>query len=407
MSKVTILGGCGVVGSIAVRTLVQHSPDTTIVIGDQNEARARELVAELGADRVSFAPVDAGSLERVREVIAGSDVVLNCVGPFYRTVRTVLGAVLESRIPYVDVCDDVDVTLDILELDGEAQAAGIPALIGMGASPGVTNLFAKHVADTEMDETESVDIFHCHGGEPTEGPGVIGHRFHCMNIEIPMFLDGELRHVKYFEEDGIALRQEFDFPILGPTPLYPYPHPEQVTLPKFMKLRQVTNKGSVIPIDYYKLTSELCRLGLASREPVEVGGREVVPYDFAIAYLIRERERMLREQGFGKQRGCMSVVVKGTRGGAAREVRVHLFSGGSGLGEGTGMPAAVGVMLMLQGKVRGPGVLPPEACVDPGDFMGLALNIMKGGDGSPGGEKTASIVIEAIEADGSVKRSEL
>lgn len=407
MSKVTVLGGCGVVGSVAVKTLAQHRPDTQIVIGDQNEGRAQELIAQLGADRVSFARVDAGSVESVRNLIAGSHVVLNCVGPFYRTVRTVLTAVLESRIPYVDVCDDVDVTLDILDLDGEAKRAGIPALIGMGASPGVTNLFAKHIADTEMDETESVDIFHCHGGEPSEGPGVIGHRFHCMSIDIPMFLDGELKHVKYFEDDGIALRQDFDFPVLGPTPIFPYPHPEQVTLPKFMKLRQVTNKGSVIPIDYYTLTSELCRLGLSSREPVNVNGQEIVPYDFAVAYLIRERERMLRDQEFGKQRGCMSVVVKGTKAGKAREVRVHLFSGGSGLGEGTGMPAAVGVMLMLDGKVAGPGVLPPEGCVEPDDFMAAALEVMKSGDKSGTEDKTARIVIEAIEADGSVTKSEL
>ena len=134
----------------------------------------------------------------------------------------------------------------------------------MGASPGATNLLAKYIADTQLDETDSIDIFHCHGGEPIEGPGVIGHRFHCMSIDIPMFLDGQLKYVRYFGEDGMALRQTFDFPVLGPTPIYPYPHPEQVTLPRYLQVRQVTNKGSVLPIEYYQLTSELCRLGLTS-----------------------------------------------------------------------------------------------------------------------------------------------
>ena len=62
----------------------------------------------------------------------------------------------------------------------------------MGASPGVTNLLGKLIADDFLDETDSIDIFHTHGGEPMEGEGVIGHRFHCMSIEIPMFLDGKL-----------------------------------------------------------------------------------------------------------------------------------------------------------------------------------------------------------------------
>lgn len=407
MSKVTILGGCGVVGSVAVRTLVRHSPGTVVVIADQNAARAAELQAELGADRVTFAAVDAGSEASVRQAIEGSDVVLNCVGPFYRTVRTVLNAVLASRIPYVDVCDDVDVTLDILELDAEAKRAGIPALIGMGASPGVTNLFAKHIATDHLDETDSIDIFHCHGGEPTEGPGVIGHRFHCMSIDIPMFLDGELKYVRYFGEDGIALREVFDFPVLGPTPIFPYPHPEQVTLPNYLKVRQVTNKGSVLPIEYYQLTSELCRLGLSSREPLQVGSQSVVPYEFSVAFLIRERDRLLRESNFGRQRGCMSVVVKGRKGGAPREVRVHLFSGESGLGEGTGMPAAIGVMLMQQGKVSATGVLPPEACIDPNDFLALAMSVMSAGARDRGGERNASVVIETFDADGKTTRVEL
>lgn len=57
-----------------------------------------------------------------------------------------------------------------------------------------------------------------------------------------MFLDGRLQYVKYFEPDGIALRQTFDFPVLGGgIMLYPYPHPEQITLPKHLKVRQVTN----------------------------------------------------------------------------------------------------------------------------------------------------------------------
>jgi saccharopine dehydrogenase (NAD+, L-lysine-forming) len=403
MSTVVVLGGCGAVGSVAVRTLARNPAFTAIVIADMNDARARELIAELGA-HVSFVPVDAGDAGSVRSAIAAADIVLNCVGPFYKTVRTVLDAVLAERKNYVDICDDVDVTTEILQRDAEAKRAGITALIGMGASPGVTNLFAKYIAQTQLDTTDSIDIFHCHGGEPIEGPGVIGHRFHCMSIDIPMFLDGELKYVRYFEPDGIALRETFDFPILGPTPLYPYPHPEQVTLPRFLKVRQVTNKGSVLPIEYYQLTAELCRLGLASREPLLVSGQPVVPYDFAIALLLRERERLLAQQRFGTQRGCMSVIVKGRKDGAPREVRVHMGSSAGGLGEGTGMPAAIGVMLMQRGKITTTGVLPPEGCVDPTDFLTFGLEVLRQ-SGMGGGGST--LHIETIRADGSVSRVDL
>jgi hypothetical protein len=88
-----------------------------------------------------------------------------------------------------------------------AYSATKAALIGMGSSPGMTNVIARFASAALLDTTTSVDIFHTHGGEPFEGPGVIEHRFHCMSIPIPMYLDGELKYVDYFEPDGIALRQ--------------------------------------------------------------------------------------------------------------------------------------------------------------------------------------------------------
>ena len=113
------------------------------------------------------------------------------------------------------------------------------------------------------------------------------------------------------------------------------------------------------------------------------------------------------ETNFGVQRGCMTVVVKGRKGGAPREVRVHMFSGESGLGEGTGVPAALGVMLMQQGKVKEKGVLPPEGCVDPADFMALALQVMGDQAKARGGKRSASLMLETIKADGTVERVEM
>jgi saccharopine dehydrogenase (NAD+, L-lysine-forming) len=399
MSKVIVLGGCGAVGSIAVKTLVAADMFSEIVIGDMNIEKAQSIASELSSQgastTVSAVKLDASDAASVKNAIEGSDIVLNCVGPFYKTVKNILQTVIESGINYIDICDDVDVTLEILDMDADAKAAGITALIGMGASPGATNLLAKFISDNMLDETESIDIFHTHGGEPTEGAGVIGHRFHCMSIDIPMYLDGKLEYVKYFEESGIALRQEFDFPVVGKVPLYPYPHPEQVTMPKYIDVAQVTNKGSVLPIEYYKLIGELCRLGLASKEPLDVGGQSVVPNDFATAFVIRERDRILKETNFGEQRGAMSILVAGKKDGKREEYRVHTASLGRALGEGTGIPAALGVILMKQGKITAKGVLPPEGCVDPMDFIGLAKSM-----GAYEEKKEGGLIVEKIDADG-------
>jgi len=121
--------------------------------------------------------------------------------------------------------------------------------------------------------------------------------------------------VKYFEEDGLALREEFDFPVLGKVLVCPYSHPEQVTLPKYIKCRQVTNKGTQLPEEYAAMIRDMARLGLASKEPLVVGGHKITPWDFSVSYIIRERDRILEETNFGAQRGCASVVVKGKKDG--------------------------------------------------------------------------------------------
>jgi saccharopine dehydrogenase-like NADP-dependent oxidoreductase len=400
MAKITVLGGCGAVGSVAVRTLAGTDHFSEIVIADINIEKAQQIAAELG-DKVSAVKVDALDPQSIKDAIAGSDLVLNTTGPYYKFVPTVLGAVIDSGIDYIDVCDDYDVTIEILKLSDKAAAAGVCACIGMGSSPGTTNLLAKFAADTLLDETEAIDIYHAHGGEAIEGPGVIGHRFHCMTSDVPMFLDGELKYVKFFEPDGIALQEEVEFYRLGDKiRVYPYPHPEQITMPDYVKVKRVTNKGTVLPQEYYDLTKDLVRHGLTSREPVEVNGMSVIPYDFAVSYIIRERDKILKEIDFGTQRGCVKVVVSGTKSGKKMKFVFQLASETEALGEGTGIPAAMGCMLIAEGKINKKGVYPPEGCINPIDFLSLVPKVMPKKDD----QSFDGVIVESIDEDGKVTR---
>lgn len=401
MSKVVVLGGCGAVGSVAVKSLAAIKDFTEVVIADINMARAEEIIKEAGLEKIKAVSVDALNPESVRKAISGADIVLNTTGPFYLFVPIILKVVIEEKINYVDVCDDVDVTLEILKLTEQAKAAGITALIGMGSSPGVTNMIGKLAADMLLDEVDGIDIYHAHGGEPIEGPGVIAHRFHCMSIECPQFIDGEIKNVKFFEEDGVALQEEVDFHLLGSgIRVYPYPHPEQITMPKYIRVNRVTNKGTVLPEPYYNLIKDMCRLGLHSKTPIIVKGQEILPYDFAMEFILRERDRILKEVNFGEQRGCVKIVTSGKKDGKAKKYIFQMASEGQALGEGTGIPAAMGVTLMQRGKITEKGVLPPEGCVNPMDFLGLMGEFLPGGKG---GNTFKKILIQSVSEDGTIK----
>ena len=147
MSTVIVLGGCGAVGSVVVKTLADQDLFSEIIIGNINENRAAALISTISPKIISFVHVNAENADSIHQAIQGCDLVVNCIGPFYKTVNTILRKVIELKINYVDVCDDVDVTLEILQMDGAAKKAGISALIGMGSSPGATNLLAKFAAD--------------------------------------------------------------------------------------------------------------------------------------------------------------------------------------------------------------------------------------------------------------------
>jgi saccharopine dehydrogenase (NAD+, L-lysine-forming) len=403
MSRVTVLGGCGTVGSIAVETLVSSGLFSEIVIADVEIDRARTLAQGLNVAGVAAVHFDAEDVQSIKSAIAGSSVVLNCVGPFYRFGPIILRTVIASGINYVDVCDDFDATEVLLSMDDEAKKAGVSALIGMGSSPGVANVLVRFCADSLLEQVEAVDIYHAHGGEKVEGPAVVKHRIHSMQADVPMFLDGRFTTVRLFEESGRALEEETEFRDVGTYGVYAYPHPETITLPGYLKgVKRVTNLGTVLPPSYAELIKGMVSLGVTDEEPIEVKGQRVVPLEFAVAYILSQRQRLMAEAGLNEPMGCLKIVVKGYNYSEQNTYVFSMSSRGQGMGEGTGVPAALGTILMATGKIGRKGVNAPESCVDPMDLLELARASVSVGD-----KKGLPIVIEHIDSGGTKQTLDL
>jgi len=408
MKKIVVLGGCGAVGRHVVKTLVQSKEVDRIIIADINLDLAKQMTLGLG-DKVSAIKVDAHDSESIRNAIQGAHVVVNTIGPYYEFEKKILETVIDEEMNYVDVCDDTGATYDALSLHEKAKQKGVSALIGMGSSPGVTNILAAFAATTKniLAECEAIDLYHIHGGEPVEGAGVIAHRFYCMQQDVPMFLDGKMLNLSQKESDNFIEEVEF-INLEGKHRVYPYPHPEPITMPKWIpSIKRVTNKGTVLPEEYYNLTRTLFNSGLASKDPIVVKGVSVIPHDFATQFLIKRRDEILKELHFGEQRGCVKIVVSGkNERGLDRKYIFSLVSEGVGkgqaMGEGTGIPCAFGALLMLQGKLRGgPGVFPPEACVNAMEFLALMRKTLKV-DGKQKSKKSP-LIIQKVDEKGAVE----
>ena len=58
-----------------------------------------------------------------------------------------LSAAIASGCHYIDICDDWEPTIEMMGLDQDARLNDVLAIIGMGASPGISNLLACLVCE--------------------------------------------------------------------------------------------------------------------------------------------------------------------------------------------------------------------------------------------------------------------
>jgi saccharopine dehydrogenase-like NADP-dependent oxidoreductase len=150
--RILVTGGGGEMGAYACRALAKADEVDEVVIADRDEARAAALALELGPSARSVA-LDISDPGALRGALAGVEIVLNTAGPFYRFGRLVLEAAIETGTQYLDICDDWEPTLEMLELDEQARNAGVTAVIGIGASPGTSNMLAV----LAMNQCDTVD----------------------------------------------------------------------------------------------------------------------------------------------------------------------------------------------------------------------------------------------------------
>ena len=139
--RVLALGGSGGMGRFAVRTAAEMDSIESVIVADLNGDVAEAFAREVGPKAQGLG-LDVTDADALRKAMQDVDAVINTVGPFFKFGPPVLRMAIECGRHYLDICDDWEPTLDMLALDAEAREAGISAVVGLGASPGVTNMLA-------------------------------------------------------------------------------------------------------------------------------------------------------------------------------------------------------------------------------------------------------------------------
>ncbi|MCX8095809.1 MAG: hypothetical protein N3D74_06475, partial [Caldisericia bacterium] len=150
-------------------------------------------------------------------------------------------------------------------------------------------------------------------------------------------------------------------------------------LPKYIKgVKRVTNLGLVLPPQYAELIKNVVRVGIIEEEPIDINGVKISPLDFSVSYILYKRKELIEKYGPKEPQGCLKITIKGRKSGENLQYNFSIFSKGKGMGEGTGIPAAIGAILMCEGYIKEKGVNPPESVLDPVDVFKLLYKIFKG-----------------------------
>lgn len=374
--KVIALGGAGEMGRWAAATLLQDERVRELVIADLNGGAAARLASELGP-RASFATVNVEDESALRRLFSGAAVVMNTVGPFFRFGLPVLEAAISARCHYVDICDDWEPTLKMLSLSLSARQAGVTAVVGMGASPGLSNLAAVKACRT-LDSVHRVYTAWSLDGAavgvspadinavPRRGPSAATvHGVHQMSGRIRARVAGRDADVRPLQ------RLEIDYPGLGVRSAWTIGHPEAVTLPRYLGAG-VHDCVNVMFADRSSIVA-LKTLMLA----VDHGWLSVQRCASWLERLTALSPPDLPQPWAAMTQPCLDglpplfALALGQRAGEPASAAVAFASGpAGGMGAVTGIPLALGVSWLIDEHVGGrltqhAGVYSPEEIIEP------------------------------------------
>jgi saccharopine dehydrogenase (NAD+, L-lysine forming) len=373
-----LLVGAGGVGTAFAR-IAARRPFADLVIADYDLSRAQH--AAEAADRYVAVQLDARDEQATTALLTEHrcDVLMNATDP--RFVMPLYRAALQAGTDYLDMAMSLSHTHadepysktgvklgdEQFALADRWEQAGKLALVGIGVEPGLSDVFARHAADTMFGEINEVGV------RDGANLAVAGYDFaptfsiwttieECLNP--PVIWEKERG---WFTTPPFSEPETFTFPAgIGPVECVNVEHEEVLLIPRWVQAQRVTFKYG-LGSEFIGVLETLHKLGLDSTDPVPVGGASVSPRDVVAACLPDPATLGDKMSGLT----CAGTWVTGTgTDGAPREVYLyHVVDNAWSMAEygsqavvwQTAVNPVVALELIDSGAWAGTGVLGPEA----------------------------------------------
>ncbi len=375
--KTLVLGASGQIGAYTVQDLVEFYK-AEVIASSRKIANVKKAMTDLRlANRVRIMELDATNTADVAKVAQAEkvDTIINCA--WYQTNLSAMEASLRAGAHYTDLGGLFDTTLKQLQLDQKWKDAGIKATIGVGSTPGLTNIAGAGGA-AKLDRVDTINIYCTWGNTlPTKEAGWSGYSIRTVMDELTqepvMWLNG--RHAKQpilSGETTVAMQDP-----IGKITAYYVKHSEPATMGKYIGkgCRNVTFRIGFPSTDFATFKT-LKSLGFADTTQIAVGDARVSPIDYLTAMyqsaVSKSRSQRLPREEY--EYDAFRIDVLGLRNESPTTMTYHIITWndpkrGISSARDTAVPPSVVSQWQATGKIKEAGVFPPEAVVDPIPFF--------------------------------------
>jgi len=365
--RVFLLGGAGEVGQYFAQRAAKNPAITEITVAGRNAGKAKKAALAIG-EKANSKTAEATDETQLVRLVRGYDILVNTSGPDYLVQPHTVRAAIRAGVHYCDVSCDGQSAEQVLELNSDAKAAGITAIIGIGWGPGMDNLMMVHAA-RQLDKADSVHTcmaltFTRLVKEDTSKIADDMRKSAQFSASWETFMRVYSGQCKIFRDGKWAIVNPFENEVIMQNPkggvvkLYPACGAEPITVPRSL---QGLKNASLLTC-YFPLPLNEVAHKLATR--IKAG--EISTKEAAIAFIETagsERHGWApTTQEFPED---FWITATGIKDGM--RVRYTLIPTSGWLS--TAGPLYIAAKRILDGKFKEHGILPPEACFDPVPFM--------------------------------------
>jgi lysine 6-dehydrogenase len=377
--RILILGA-GLMGPAAAYNALLDDGVSRVTLADRDPLQLESARAHLervtDVTRLHTVLLELSNRDETVALIRDHDVALGAL-PWSASMLA-LDAALDARTPFVDLAIPADD--DIPHLRARADETSTLVVLGAGLEPGLTEIWARHLA-IGLDEISELHIKV--GGVPEVPSGPLGYRIVFGGREMPLReADALVVHecrpqlaARYSEAEVV------DFPGIGRLEAW---HegvlPWILDLPEFTALHAASQKTIRWP-GYAERITMLKEMGMLSTVPVDVAGVAVAPKALLDAVLY-PHVRLRDGEG---DITLFRVDVHGTKNGrrvmrrADMVDRIDRARGFTSMARTTAFTGAIVARMIGRGAITATGVVTSELVVVGRLFEELVVELAREG----------------------------